>query len=101
MECGQRTRNLFYLFRRGALERLSIYALIWKGKKVIISVESRSYKENVHWLIESIKASKALEHYKEKIIEIIKEVVPISYECEVIFEVFPEPVFIEEEILNG
>ena len=35
------------------------------------------------------------------IIEIIKEVVPITYGCEVIFEVFPEPVFVEEERLNG
>ena len=93
--------SYFIYLGGGALERPSIYALIWKGKKVIISVESRSYKENVHWLIESIKSSKVLEHDKEKIIEIIKEVVPISYGCEVIFEVFPEPVFIEEEILNG
>lgn len=72
----------------------------WFGK-IIIIVESRSYKENVHWLIESIKASKSLEQDKKAIIEIIKEVVPITYGCEVIFEVFPEPVFVEEERLNG
>lgn len=95
-------RKIYFIYLGGgALERPRIYALIWKGKKVIISVKSRSYQENVHWLIENIKASKALEHDKEKIVEIIKEVVPISYGCEVIFEVFPEPVFIEEEILNG
>ena len=75
--------------------------MIWKNKKIIIIVESRSYKENVHWLIESIKASKSLEQDKKAIIEIIKEVVPITYGCEVIFEVFPEPVFVEEERLNG
>ena len=95
-------REIYFIYLGGGtLERPSIYALIWKSKKVIISVESRSYKDNVHWLIESIKASKALEHDKEKIVEIIKEVVPISYGCNVIFEVFPEPVFVEEEILNG
>lgn len=95
-------REIYFIYLGGGtLERPSIYALIWKSKKVIISVEARSYKEDVHWLIASIKASKALEHDKEKIIEIIKEVVPIFYGCKVIFEVFPEPVFIEEEILNG
>ena len=97
-----REREIYFIFLGGgALERPSIYALILKNKKVIISVESRSYKDNVHGFIESIKASKTLEHDKENITEIIREVVPIFYGCEVIFEVFPEPVFIEEEIFNG
>lgn len=95
-------REIYFIYLGGgALEHPYVYALIWKNRKVIITVESRSYKENVHWLIESIKASKSLEQDKKAIIEIIKEVVPITYGCEVIFEVFPEPVFVEEERLNG
>ncbi len=97
-----RKRDIYFTYLGGgALEHPYVYALIWKNRKVIITVESRSYKENVHWLIESIKASKSLEQDKKAIIEIIKEVVPITYGCEVIFEVFPEPVFVEEERLNG
>ena len=97
-----RKRDIYFTYLGGgALERPRSYAMIWKNKKIIIIVESRSYKENVHWLIESIKASKSLEQDKKAIIEIIKEVVPITYGCEVIFEVFPEPVFVEEERLNG
>ena len=96
-------RDIHFIFLGGgALERPKVYALIWKGEKVIISVESRPQRKgNVHWLIEEIKASKNLEQYKDELVEIIKEVAEADYGCEVVFMKFPEPIFVEEERLNG
>lgn len=96
-------RNIYFKFLGGgALEHPSTYALIINKRKVIIDVEVRPSPDTVLWIIESIKASKELEQYKNDIINIIKEAVTIIYkERKVEFLTIPSVIFIEEEQLNG
>ncbi len=96
-------RNIYFEFLGGgALEHPSTYALILNKRKVIIDVEVRPSTDKVRWIIDNIKASKELEHHKNDIINIIKEVVTVIYkERKVEFLTIPSVIFVEEEQLNG
>ena len=97
-----RKRDIYFTYLGGgALERPSVYGLIWKNNKIIITTEIRGYIDKNHWLIESIKASNNLKDKKEELIEIIKETTNADNQRGIIIDKLPEPVFVEEERLNG
>lgn len=96
-------RNIYFDFLGGgALEQPSTYMLIWNNRKVVINVEVRPSTDRVCWIIESIKAVKELELYKDDVINLIKEAAIATYkERKVMFSSIPSIDFVEEEQLNG
>ena len=98
-----RERKIYFIYLGGgALEHPNAYALIWKNRKVIITVEVRPSKKSIGLLFEKIIATKELENFNEELEDIIKEIFCFTFKGrEVEFINFSKIKFIEEGNLHG
>ena len=78
------------------------YALIWKNRKAMITIETKSSNEKTTWIIERMRASKQLESQKDDLMNVLSQITFVMYKGEnVEFQLLSDIEFVEEDRLNG
>ncbi len=86
----------------GTLQIPKTYALIWKNRKAIITVETRLSNEGTTWIIESVRASKQLESQKNDLMSILSQITIVMYKGEKVeFQLLSDIEFVEDDRING
>lgn len=96
-------REIYFIWLGGGtLQIPKTYALIWKNRKAMITVETKPSNEKITWIIESIRASKQLESQKDDLMNIFSQITFVMYKGEKVeFQLLSDIEFVEEDRLNG